>query len=237
MAQTKAQWQGFVGAWEWWTTGFPPGWAWGVGLVLGAVFYRSTWADRVRWLALPMSMLVLHLVGQVAPPPRVFIVLLPWIALLVAAGWVTGISSRGRYARTASLVLATIVGIGGTAYSVTHPVLIFPKERASFRSVREAMVELKGRIAAEAGGKHRLFAPLPCDLPSIFYRDRESIPVEINGKPAAEEVVWLLAREGETPEDVLKTPLIDLPEVAAGRAPFEQVAKFRTLYLFRSPAR
>jgi hypothetical protein len=235
VAQTKAQWQSLAGAWEWWTTGVPPAWAWTIGLVLGVVCFRSTWADRVRWLALPASMLVLHLAGQVAPPPRVFIVLLPWIALLTAAGWVTGVSSRGRYASRASLILATIVAIGGTVYAATHPVLIFPKERASFRSVREAMVELKGRIEKEPNRKHRLIAPLPCDLPSIFYRDRESIPVEINGQPAADEVVWLLAREGETPEDVLRTPLIDLPDVAAGRAPFEPVAKLETLDLFRSP--
>jgi hypothetical protein len=234
--QAKAQWQGLLGAWDWWTTGFPPAWAWMAGLVLGVLFFRSTWADRVRWLALPIAMLILHLLGQVAPPPRVFIILLPSIALLAAAGWVTGVSSRGRYAHIASLVLAAIVAIGGTAYAYTHPVLIYPQERASFRSVRAAMAELKRRIAEDRDHAHRLIAPLPCDLPSIFYRDREGIVVEINGAPKPEEVVWLLGRHGETPESVLNTPLINLPDVASHRPPFEEVARFETLILYRSAA-
>jgi len=235
--QASAQWQGLLGAWEWWTTGFPPAWVWGTGLVLGALLFRSTWADRVRWLALPVSMLGLHLVGQVAPPPRVFIILLPSIAMLAAAGWGVGASSRGRYADRVCGILAAIVAIGGTAYAFTHPVLIYPQERTSFRSVREAMLDLKPRIAADAAHSHRLIAPLPCDLPSIFYRDREGITVQVNGAPHANEVVWLLSRHGETPEDVLKTPLVNLPNVAGQRAPFEEVAKLETLILYRSAPR
>ena len=99
------------------------------------------------------------------------------------------------------------------------------------------MFDLKPRVAADAGHPHRLIAPLPCDLPSIFYRDREGIAVEINGTPQPKEVVWLLSRYGETPEDVLKTPLINLPNVAGERAAFEEVAKFETLILYRSAPR
>jgi len=232
--QPQAQWQSLAGAWDWWTTGFPPAWTWLAGIVLGVLLFRWTRADRVRWLALPVSMIVLHLLGHVAPPPRVYIILLPFVALLAAAGWVTGVSSRGRYSRIAAPILAAIVAIGGTAYDLTHPVLIFPRERASFRSVREAMAALKVRTATEPGLRHRLIAPLPCDLPAIFYRDREGIDVEINGAPQPGEVVWLLGREGETPEEVLRTPLIDLPELAAQRPPFREAARLETLTLYRS---
>jgi len=234
--QPVAQWSSFLGGWEWCTAGFPPRWTWVIGLILGALFFRSTWADRVRWLALPASMLLLHLAGKVAPPPRVYIILLPFIAVLVSAGWVTVVSRRGRHSRIAALVLSLIVAVGGATYALRHPVLIFPEERSSFVSVRDAMAELKSRIAGDTAHAHRLIAPLPCDLPAIFYREREAIPVEINGTPRLEEVLWLLTRHGEAPSQVLASPLINLPDAAAGRPPFEEVARFQTLILHRSPA-
>jgi len=236
--QFTAQWSSFRGGWEWWTTGFPPSWAWMTGVVLGLLFFRSTGADRVRWLALPISMLLLHLVGQVAPPPRVYIILLPFAALLASAGWVATLSRRNQQAAVAGAVLSCIVAIGGTVYAVTHPVLIYPAERTSFVSTREALQELKSRIAADRSHAHRLIAPLPCDLPSIFYREREHIPVEINGTPKPDEVLWLLARHDESPSQVLASPLINLPNEEAHRPPFEKVATFRTLDLYHSaPAR
>ncbi|WP_145030228.1 glycosyltransferase family 39 protein [Caulifigura coniformis] len=233
--QLAAQWSSLRGGWEWCTAGFPPGWAWMTGVILGVLFFRSTGADRIRWLALPVSMLLLHLLGQVAPPPRVYIILLPFAALLASAGWVATLSRRKQHVALAGVILACIVAIGGTVYAATHPVLIFPAERTSFVSTRESMLELKSQIAADSSHPHRLIAPLPCDLPSIYYRDREHIPVEINGTPKPDDVLWLLARHGESPSQVLTSPLINLPNEEAHRPPFEKVATFRTLVLYRSP--
>ncbi len=235
--QARAQWDSLRGAWDWWTTGFPPAWAWGLGLSLAVLFFRSTRADRIRWAALPVSMLMLHLVGQVAPPPRVYILVLPHVAVAAAAGWIALASRRGPGAAAAGIALSAGVLIGGSVYAMTHPVLIYPAERTSFVSVREALLELKRRLALDTQHPHRLIAPLPCDLPSVFYREREGIAVEVNGEPRPGEVVWLLTRHGETPDEVLRSPLIQLPDLTGQRPPFEQVATFQTLILHRSPPR
>jgi hypothetical protein len=145
---------------------------------------------------------------------------------------VGGDDDRGR--ERVSDIIASLLCVAGVAFAVTHRVLIYPAERESFVSVREAMQSLGDHIAENPGERHRLLAPLPCDLPALFYRERKRIPVEINGVPEEGEVVWLLARLSETPADVLRSPLIGLGERAEELEPWSDVAEFETLRLHRS---
>ncbi len=236
--QARAQGDSLVGGWDWCTTGWPGGWFWGLGLLAAAVGFRTTAVDRLRWLLPFVVYLALNLLGQVAPPPRVMIILAPWLMAGVAAGWaaIALRASRDSFAPLSQRIAAGLVVLG-LWYAATHPVLIYPAERTSFVSVREALEGLKARIAREPDGRHRLIAPLPCDLPAIFYREREGIPVEVNGQPQPDEVLWLLARHGETPAGVLATPLIGLTGLEQSRPPFEEIGRFQTLILFRSKAK
>ncbi|HSG68999.1 MAG TPA: hypothetical protein VLA12_01215, partial [Planctomycetaceae bacterium] len=81
---------------------------------------------------------------------------------------------------------------------------------------------------------HRLFAPLPCDVPSIYYMDKLGFRIPVNGEPLPSEALWLLTRPEQTPADTLSTPLIGLSDQLDNLGPWEVVARFDTLVLSRS---
>lgn len=226
------------GVWQWWTEGFLPDWAWGVFLAAGLVFWLL---DRQNWLRLlaPFAVvLVLNLLQRVAPPPRIYLFLFPWVAILASRG-IMGIvefvlnpagtlRGSGGVPAVTSHFAALALSIGGSWYFQEHPVLIHASERRSFYRFDRLMDELLNLVARDDALKHRLIVPLPCDLPAEFYRKRYSVAhseepppsvgqgrsLEINGRPEQGEVIWLVTRNDEDPDTVLRSPLIALGDMA-----------------------
>lgn len=219
--------------WRWWTEGGIPPAAWAIALVIGLVLWGRSKSDWLRLLSPFAVVLVLNLIQRVAPPPRIYLFLFPWIALVASHGITrlfevicdrmpssANLGSGGPL--VAAWCSAVAVCVTGGWYAHSHSVLFNATERASFRSMRAAMSHLHADIRDSGQRKHRLIAPLPCDLPARFYieRDfeiaqddveRDRISVKVNDIPQPDESLWMLTRRDEAPEQVLASPLINLP--------------------------
>ena len=99
------------------------------------------------------------------------------------------------------------------------------------------IARLESEVAARPDERHILSAPLPCDLPSIFYMDRRGFRVPLNARPEPGERVWLIARKGEPIESVLGSGLINAADLADAFTDWQPVAEFRTLNLFTAVRR
>src|SRR5262249_2784476 len=148
---------------------------------------------------------VLH----VNPPPRVYLQLTPWVCLL-ASGGIGVLIARipaTRIATWTGTFVAGVILLFGILYSAAHPVLFAPEERTSYVSVTAVIARSPQEIGPADFKTQRLIAPLPCDLPSIFYMVQGGWQIEVNGTPQRGETVWLIARRDETPEQVLRSNL------------------------------
>jgi hypothetical protein len=229
-------------AWRWWTEGVIPQAVWAAALLSGLALWGRSRSDWLRLLSPFAVVLVLNLVQRVAPPPRIYLFLFPWIALVAAHGVTrlfesicdrmpagANIGSGGPL--VAAWSSAAAVCIAGGWYSSSHTVLFNAAERASFRSMREAMTQLKAEIGDAGQQTHRLIAPLPCDLPAEFYRVRDQVPVTVNGVPQPGEPLWMLTRLNETPAQVLASPLVNLPGFSQPGREWALKETFETLQL------
>jgi hypothetical protein len=227
----------------WWTEGIVPRLCWLALISLGL----ATWGRTRDWirLASPFAVvLFLNLLQRAAPPPRVLLFLFPWVALIAARGietLVVHLFGRRRFdPRTPlhqQIALQSLAGLAcffGAHWAVTHTPILPTAERASFVSVRSVMEYLGSRVHEQTGSRHRLIAPLPCDLPALFYRERMGIPVEVNGLPQPGEWLWIITRPRETPEEVLASPLIQLGDEAVSLGPWKDEVGFRTLAIRES---
>jgi hypothetical protein len=240
-----------AGAWAWWTEGAIPMPVWGAAVALGLLFWPRKARAMLRLAGPFVVVVVLNLVQHVAPPPRVYLFLFPWVALLAARGVVSGIELLTRNRRASkserqlpAQLIAFAVCIAGGLFAMPdrHPVLFYAQDRAGYVSIRNVLKELKGKIAERPREAHRLIVPLPCDLPALFYREREKMDLEINGQPQPEETLWVVTRrEGaedmQTPEQVFESPLINLPEFAelppSSWIEVKPATPFRELRLYR----
>ena len=221
-------------AFDWWADGVIPAWLWVIAALLGAL---AIGRDGRFWLrfSIPFGVvLLLNIAQHVAPPPRICFHLAPWLFLLAAVG-VVALFTRLRMPSSAAGGLTTaIVLITGAAYAASHPVLFHVQERTSFVSVPDVISRLQREVSAAPEQGHVLIAPLPCDLPAIFYMDRAGFRVPLNEPPSPGAHVWLIARHDETPAEVLSTPLVDMADQIGTFNAWEPVESFETLVLYHA---
>ncbi|HUG19955.1 MAG TPA: glycosyltransferase family 39 protein [Planctomycetaceae bacterium] len=172
-------------------------------------------------------------VQQVSPPPRVFLYLAPWALLFCACGLMTIVERFSQQTRPVA-VLALAIVLSGTAYLVGRPQLFEEAERRDYASIPAAMGRLQAELERSDSVNHRLFAPLPCDVPSIYYMDKLGFRIPVNGEPHPSETLWLLTRPEQSPAETLSTPLIGMNAQLDNLGPWEVVARFDTLVLSRS---
>ena len=233
-------------AFRWWVEGPIPWFVWAVLLAVGLGCLprrRDVWLR----IACPFAAaLLLNLLQWVAPPPRIFMYLAPWVFLVVSHG-VVALLQRLTQMKRASAGVAFVVVICGWVYALTHPVLFFVEERTSYVSVPDVIGRLQREVEQRPDAAHRLIAPLPCDLPSLFYMEQRGFQVPLNGEPQTGgpqtggpqpgEAVWLIARLEESPDEVLRSGLVDLLGWVGRFEPWSEVARFETLVLYRSRLR
>jgi hypothetical protein len=218
---------------NWWLA-FP----WPIQLVAALCFLiglASVARARTQLLALLAPFifaLILICVQQVSPPPRVFLYLAPWAILICSQGLVTIAERFPQPSRTMTVLSAAIV-LCGLVYLVGRPYLFEEHERKDYASIPAAIARLQTEFKQSAAGSHRLFAPLPCDLPSIYYMEKFGFRIPVNGDPQLSENLWLLARPDQTPSETLRTPLIGLSALSDQLGPWNAVATFDTLVLYR----
>jgi hypothetical protein len=230
---------------SWWIDGALPAWVWGGLALCGMMLWRGEPGGRWRWLAPFGVYLTLNVLQRVAPPPRIFLPLAPWLFLLAAEGVVTAWRwGAGRIVpippsecpRLRIVLAATLLIVGANEF-LRRPVPFFPQERTNYVSIPEVVSRLQAEATARPEERHLLLAPLPCDLPAIFYLERGGLRMPVNVRPAPGDRVWLIARREESVEEVLRSDLIRCGDLVPDLAPWRQVAEFATLTLWTSVLR
>jgi hypothetical protein len=242
--------QDWIAAWAWWTAGFPTPAAWGLSCVLGALAFFS-FIRRGEWFRWSAPFLVMFLVNFLRghhPPPRTFMWLMPWVALLAAQGiGIACLASRDSIFRerrgwggytlsegvVAGLSLASVLG-GIGMLSTIWPVIFFPSERRNFVSVPDVVGQIVEETSKSPTAANRVLAPLPCDLPALFYLGRQNLDWPVNGNPLPDETVWLITRSGQPPETTLRDGLVQIDPDKTNFEPWQAIWKFKTLDLYRS---
>lgn len=220
-------------AFSWWTDGAFSPLLW---LIVVAAGIGCLVRDRKNRLGVMMpfvAVLILTAVQSVAPPPRIFLYLSPWIGLLASLGIVSVLSLVCRTRLPAMLVCLGVVA-GGGWYLISRPVLFLESERINYVSVPDAIARLHTEIKSAKTKSNRLIAPLPCDLPSIYYMDQHGFRIPVNGTPEPAETVWLISRKDKTPDDVLNSNLVQLGDWGKKVARWKKVAGFEKLVLYRA---
>ncbi|MBL8851204.1 MAG: glycosyltransferase family 39 protein [Planctomycetaceae bacterium] len=199
---------------DWWTEGVIPGRLWGVFALIGLATMPSA-ATRLRWL-LPFAVaLLLNIVQHVAPPPRIYLHLAPWFFLAAAVGVQSLLRLKWSTERSGRIVAAALLAAGGL-YAMNRLVLFNFPERKDYVHIPEVVRELERNLQLHPDERSVLLAPLPCDLPSIFYLRRAGIELPVNIHPQALDRVYVIVPTGESVEDVLASPLLNMADV-----PFE----------------
>jgi hypothetical protein len=150
------------------------------------------------------------LVMRQTPPPRVFTFLAPYFYLLFATGLIAcvdGVKSmlklRGpALVPYAAPLLALLVLVRGSAY-VASGRIFEHTETGACRAARPAVAWL----AEHAPDADRVLAPLGCDVPTLYYLVRSSLPIEWMGEPKPGERLYLLTPR-HRPEEVSSDPLL-----------------------------
>jgi hypothetical protein len=217
-------------AFDWWTDGVLPGWLWGSLALVGLIAMPDR-ASRVRW-SLPFAVvLMLNIAQHVAPPPRIYMHLAPWLFASAALGLLALLHrARSPALREGTLAAAMLLMFGGH-HAFRTPVLFHASERRDFASVPAAIESVHRSIALHPGERSVLLAPLPCDLPSLFYLRRAGIDLPVNVRPQPGDRVYLISRPGESPAQVLATPLLDMADLAPESDAWLTIDAFETLTL------
>jgi len=233
---------------------------WIAGGVPGAIVIVLAWGGIVAWirrsfddhasltwggLAITSMLLVpLVLMGlqRVAPPPRLFFFQAPWFYLLAATGfgYAVGLLQRlkapvpgdgaMRFAAYAALA-------AGVWFAFENPILREPHQREFGIGSVPAALQRAAVLTRDDGGPTRLYAPLPCDHPAIFYSSKFQAPVEINGPPRAGERLFLLARPGDKPAATLRDVVVRQEDLIAAIPEWRIVAEFAELTLWEASQR
>ena len=130
-----------------------------------------------------------------------------------------------------------VLGLG-IWHGIKHwPVPLPSDNRLSYISVPDVVQRLQREVASAPTESHRLIAPLPCDLPAIFYMDRAGFRIPHNGIPQPGERLWLIARQAETPSAVLHDGLVQLPGWEDRFTTWQVVDRYQTLTLYSARVR
>lgn len=227
------------GGWELWTAGPTDWFASPLSAALwGGLLFVGGWNCRRRALYLRLLMpfvavAMLNLARFVVPPTRVMLILLPWFLAIAAIA-----ACRWRRQPTL-LAIVPLLLAAGSAYAIVTPTLIQRDERPLFAPVRAIVSKV---LAAErepsAAASVRILAPLPTDIPTLFYITRagqESV-VNLNGTPASNEHVWLITRRDEPISRALADGVVGLPSFPVELNSWElrESVGALNLYLLRS---
>ncbi|MEZ6068416.1 MAG: glycosyltransferase family 39 protein [Planctomycetaceae bacterium] len=231
--------QSWIGAAGWWCDGWFSPWVWGAFAALGLLVWPRTWFDQSR-LWLPFAVVAaINLWRHVAPPPRLFLHLAPWAYLLCATGvailFARGAEKVWRHGdagRRAMLVAIAVVLTIGAWEHRRRETPFFPEDRLGYQSIPELVERLHSEVAARPDERHLLFAPLPCDLPSLFYMDRHGFRIPHNRRPERGERIWLIARRGESIDQVLGDGLIQAGDLTNDFTRWRRLAEYQTLSLY-----
>jgi 4-amino-4-deoxy-L-arabinose transferase-like glycosyltransferase len=168
--------------WADWTLGVPP-WAHALvaaGAAAGLLLHRRVARDRVPlWAAVLIWCGALLLVVRRDPGIRIWLFLVPLVALVAGAGlatlvapWFARLGERRRAAAAALLPAALAFGVALHAArtdAVFDPAL---GDTATFRDAPEVAAYLASRLAPG----DRVLAQIPTDAPLEFYMGRAGIP-------------------------------------------------------------
>lgn len=228
-------WAAWCGAFEWWTDGVISGVIW-IALAIIGICVMNGASTRIRWGLPFLTVLTLNVVQHVAPPPRIYLHLAPWFFIAAAIGLIGLLhASRRAELRDGRLAVVLFLTIGSFfAFRPPGPVLFHANERENFVSVPEAIEAVQQTAARHPGERCIVLAPLPCDLPSIFYLRRSGIELPVNARPQPGDHVYLIARPGETPHEVLATPLLDMADLSPQYQDWLRIGEFDTLEVYAS---
>lgn len=208
LTATFTSWQG---AWEWWTAGVLPSAAWGALVIVGLLAWTRERIDRLTWLCPFLAVALVNLLKSSAPPPRIYLWLLPWIALAAAEG-ATVLIRWCRCPKWGITVLVATLLSFSTISAMRAPVLIHAEERLLFLDVPAVVAAVHDDLKNFPDRPARLMAPLPVDYPTRFYLERQQSRVVMNGPPQSGEVVYAIVFEGDSLTDTFCRSPIGLPD-------------------------
>jgi len=208
LTATLTSWKG---AWAWWTAGVLPSAIWGVLLVVGLLNWTRTKFDRMTWLCPFLAVVLVNTLKSSSPPPRIYLWLLPWIALAAAQG-ATTVMSWCRSPQWSIPVLATGLMGCGFVSAVRAPVLIYPEERLLFLDVPAVVAAVHTDLESFPDQPARLLSPVPVNYPTRFYVERQKSRVQLNDRPQPGEVVYAVVLEGDVLKDTFRRSPVELPD-------------------------
>jgi hypothetical protein len=238
------------GAWsaafDLWTSGPVPIWMWSVILGVGIVALSRRREKLIRVTMMFAATILLMTVHRVAPPPRLFLFLTPWVLLVFGAGLaavlrfaaraVCFVWPRDRAARdstsgndddrpvaqvemAAIAVLLAWFLIAAVEQLAREPVLLDPEQRTdAIVAVPDAIDAIRQQPELQSG-RHNILAALPCDKPAEYYAQKSGLAAEINGRPTSDMTVWLLVPRGEPSLGVLEDIVVQQPDLFARALP------------------
>lgn len=227
---TPTAWWDAVG---WWTAGAIPKSIWLAAFVVGtASLIRQR--DRLLMLGFPfVATAGMMLAQQVAPPPRIFLVLAPWFYLLTAQGLAVAAQWVLRSPWASRLITVGILMAAGW-YAALNPLLFNAPDRRLYADVEDVVLSVGRERNRRPDEPIRLIVPLPCDLPAIYYLLQHDTPIPVNGVPLPEETVWLVSPVGHSPDDTLRAGNVNLAGWSNRLSPWRKQQDFQQLTLWVS---
>lgn len=231
LAETPLAW---ANALRRWCAGAAPLYAWGIMLAAGMAVLIRQRQTAFRIGTLFAATFVLFAAQRVAPPPRVWVFLAPWVYVVAAFGLERMIGVLSQQDRWFERAAAVIVA-GGIAYAaLRYPVIGEPAERDRLVSVRDAIERICQDTGTTGRNEGLLLAPLPCDLPALYYLAQAGSSMPINRPPRPGETIWLIGAPGQSPDATLADQVVGLSQWKHRLAPWHKVADFASLSLWRS---
>ena len=205
-----ATWDSWCGAWTWWTAGPVPSLLWGVCVTAALIHWSKSRQVRLTWLCPFVVVAVINLLKSSAPPPRIYLLLTPWMAFAGAEGFTTLCRWCRCPKRLPGLLTAIVIccGIGAAARS---PGLINPEERLLFLDVPAIVSAVQADQVSRANTRVRLMSPVPVDYPTRFYLEREQSQIMMNGVPEKGDLIYVVVIDGDQPIDTFGRSPINLP--------------------------
>lgn len=231
-------WAAFGDSWyhalEWWTAGMVSEHIWVILVFLGLAEMSHPVRHLSRWMSPFVVVLVINVLRSAIAPPRIFLWLMPWIAFAVAVGCLRFhfISSQGKARICAGLVLLTL--LGGGLFVWQEPALIDAEYREEWADVPAVIARLCQEVPADDDARHRLAAPLPTDLPSLFYLARQGRHISVEGTPQPGETLWVITARDDIIAETLEDGVVVWTNAPWQDQAYELVATFPTLRLYRS---
>lgn len=230
LRQTPQTW---AAAFSRWTSGPIDASIWLTSLVAGVLALRRFRGVAFRIASMFLATFAMMALHRVAPPPRLFVFLAPWIVLLAAIGIHAILAfviraiefalpaprsrdpSAGFVRSNATFhVAASCLLVIAVIFSVRRPVILDPEQRSSaIVAVPDAMRFIARTESVEPYASSRVLAPLPCDKPAEFYVFKFDLNMPVNGTAQESERLWLLVPRLRSPIDTINDQVVNQPDL------------------------